>query len=43
VPLAIGLYSGNKVHLDITSEAMLKVVGALLVVSGALVFVKVVL
>jgi uncharacterized membrane protein YfcA len=43
VPLAIGLYSGNKVHLDITSEAMLKVVGGLLVISGALLFVKVVL
>ena len=42
VPLAIGLYSGNKVHRDITSEAMLKVVGALLVVSGGLLFVKVV-
>ena len=34
IPMAIGLYAGNKVHLDITTEAMLKVVGALLVVSG---------
>ena len=43
VPMAMGLYAGNKVHLDITSEAMLKVVGALLVISGAMLFVKVIL
>ena len=43
VPMAVGLYTGNKVHLDITSEAMLKVVGALLVISGAMLFVKVIL
>ncbi len=41
LPMAMGLYSGNKVHLDMTSEGMLKVVGALLVVSGALLFLKV--
>ena len=41
VPMALGLYTGNKVHLDITSEGMLKVVGGLLVVSGAMLFVKV--
>jgi uncharacterized protein len=40
IPMALGLYSGNKVHLDMTSEGMLKVVGALLVVSGALLFFK---
>ena len=43
VPMALGLYVGNKVHLDITSEGMLKVVGALLVLSGAMLFVKVVM
>jgi uncharacterized protein len=43
VPMAIGLYAGNKVHLDITSEAMLKLVGVLLVVSGAMLFIKVIL
>ncbi len=43
IPMAIGLYAGNKVHLDITTETMLKVVGALLVVSGAMLFVKVIL
>jgi uncharacterized membrane protein YfcA len=43
IPMAMGLYVGNKVHLDITSEAMLKVVGALLVISGAMLFVKVIL
>jgi uncharacterized membrane protein YfcA len=41
VPMAIGLYTGNKVHLDMTSEGMLKVVGALLVLSGAMLFLKV--
>ncbi|MEQ1517442.1 MAG: sulfite exporter TauE/SafE family protein, partial [Usitatibacteraceae bacterium] len=35
IPMALGLYSGNKVHLDMTSEGMLKVVGALLVMRGA--------
>jgi uncharacterized membrane protein YfcA len=41
VPMAIGLYSGNKVHLDMTSGGMLKVVGTLLVLNGAMLFVKV--
>src|SRR5437588_7234881 len=40
-PMAIGLYSGNKVHMDMTSAGMLKVVGALLVLSGAMLFLKV--
>lgn len=40
-PMAMGLYVGNKVHLDMTTEAMLKVVGALLVISGAMLFIKV--
>lgn len=40
VPMALGLFTGNKVHLDITSEGMLKVVGTLLVGSGALLFFK---
>ena len=40
IPMAMGLYTGNKVHLDMTSEGMLKVVGALLVGSGALLFIK---
>lgn len=40
VPMALGLFSGNKVHLDMTSEGMLRVVGALLVGSGALLFLK---
>ena len=41
VPMAIGLYMGNKVHMDITSEGMLKVVGTLLVLSGLLLCLKV--
>src|SRR5258706_4867133 len=40
-PMALGLYIGNKVHLDITSEGMLRVVGALLVLSGMMLFLKV--
>jgi len=41
VPMVAGLYMGNKVHLDITSEGMLRVVGVLLMLSGAMLFVKV--
>jgi hypothetical protein len=41
VPMALGLYMGNKVHLDITSEGMLKVVGTLLALSGSMLFLKV--
>jgi hypothetical protein len=37
----VGLYIGNKVHLDLTTEGMLRVVGTLLVLSGALLFLKV--
>jgi uncharacterized protein len=40
-PMAVGLYIGNKVHLDLTSEGMLRVVGALLVLSGAMLSLKV--
>ena len=39
-PMALGLYIGNKVHLDMTSAGMLKVVGALLVLSGSMLFLK---
>ena len=41
LPMALGLYIGNKVHLDITSEGMLRVVGALLMLSGLMLFLKV--
>jgi uncharacterized protein len=40
LPMALGLYTGNKVHLDITTAGMLRVVGALLVLSGAMLFLK---
>ena len=40
IPMAFGLYSGNKVHLDMTSAGMLKAVGMLLVFSGAMLFLK---
>ena len=39
-PMAAGLYSGNKVHLDMTSEGMLKAIGVLLMISGAMLFLK---
>jgi uncharacterized membrane protein YfcA len=41
VPMALGLYTGNKVHMDMTSEGMLRVVGTLLVLSGLMLFLKV--
>jgi uncharacterized membrane protein YfcA len=41
IPMGLGLYAGNKVHLDITTEGMLKVVGVLLVISGGMLFAKV--
>jgi uncharacterized protein len=41
LPMAAGLYMGNKVHMDITSGGMLRVVGTLLVLSGAMLFLKV--
>ena len=40
VPMAFGLYVGNKVHMDMTTEGMLKSIGMLLVISGALLFLK---
>ena len=40
LPMAFGLYTGNKVHLDMTSGGMLKAVGTLLVISGAMLFLK---
>ena len=40
IPMAFGLYTGNKVHLDMTSGGMLKAVGVLLVFSGAMLFLK---
>ena len=41
VPMAAGLYMGNKVHLDMTSAGMLRIVGTLLILSGAMLFLKV--
>ena len=40
IPMAFGLHTGNKVHLDMTSEGMLEAVGMLLVLSGAMLFLK---
>ena len=40
IPMAFGLYTGNSVHLDMTSSGMLKAVGFLLVISGAMLFLK---
>jgi len=41
IPMALGLFMGNKVHMDITSGGMLRVVGTLLVLSGLMLFLKV--
>jgi uncharacterized membrane protein YfcA len=41
LPMAVGLYVGNQVHLDMSRDAMLRVVGALLVLSGGMLFLKV--
>jgi len=43
LPMGVGLYVGNKVHADLTREGMLRVVGALLVLSGLMLFLKVVI
>ena len=40
-PMALGLAIGNRVHLDITSIGMLRVVGTLLVLSGSMLLLKV--
>ena len=40
IPMTFGLYTGNKVHMDMTSGGMLKAVGMLLVISGAMLFLK---
>ena len=40
-PMLVGLYVGTKVHADMTREGMLRVVGTLLVLSGAMLFLKV--
>lgn len=40
IPMAFGLYTGNKVHLDMTSAGMLKAVGMLLVLSGSMLLLK---
>jgi len=35
IPMMLGLYIGNRIHLNISRETMLKIVGAILVASGA--------
>ena len=41
IPMMLGLYIGDKVHTDLTSEGMLRVVGVLLMLSGLMLFLKV--
>ena len=43
IPMMLGLYIGNRVHLKISRETMLKIVGAILVSSGASLIGKVIL
>jgi uncharacterized membrane protein YfcA len=42
-PMALGLWLGNRVHVGMSRERMLQVVGVILVLSGATLLVKVVL
>ena len=41
VPMAAGLYLGNRVHVGISRERLLQVVGCILVASGATLLIKV--
>jgi len=43
LPMMAGLYLGNKIHIGITSQTMLKVIGGVLVVNGIMLIVKVML
>lgn len=43
IPMAIGLFLGNRIHFDISKEAMVRVVGGVLVGSGGTLIAKVVL
>lgn len=43
VPMSIGLFVGNKVHVSISRETMLRLVGAILVSSGGSLMAKVVI
>lgn len=40
LPMAAGLYIGNKVHLNISSETMFRIVGGILVVTGGSLIAK---
>lgn len=42
LPMAAGLYLGDRVHIDISRERLLKVIGWILMASGAALMVKVV-
>lgn len=41
VPMAVGLYAGNRVHVGISRERLLQVVGWILVASGVVLMLKV--
>ena len=41
LPMMAGLYLGNKIHIGISSQTMLKVIGGVLVVNGVMLIVKV--
>jgi len=43
IPMLVGLYLGNKVHLAVSRETLLKIVGVFLVGSGSSLILKVVL
>jgi uncharacterized membrane protein YfcA len=43
IPMMLGLYLGNKVHLNISRETLLKIIGAILVASGGSLICEVIL
>lgn len=43
VPMMAGLYLGNRIHIGITTETMLKIIGVVLVINGFMLITKVIL
>lgn len=43
LPMTAGLYLGNRIHIGITTETMLKIIGVVLVINGFMLIAKVIL
>lgn len=43
LPMMAGLYLGNRIHLGISTETMLKIIGVVLVINGIMLIAKVIL